>query len=220
MDTRLRSVGMRAWKGYGLSMGPVSHAQGLENGRAVSSAKVAIVVVGVIGMQESVEIGRKESVELMEESDVPNLVECLGDVQERRRTVFLGFEGLGDDTSNAVDLLDSGVLVPEAELVMGKGVGSFGKNREHDYWHKFRLRALILSFLLLVVLQSVMTEGKEACPAGMTADKTGKCVATFEQIVPLGGLRAPQSLKDLPRYSDADCPFPHFYEHGRCLRNA
>ncbi|KAL0271947.1 UNVERIFIED_CONTAM: hypothetical protein PYX00_005094 [Menopon gallinae] len=76
-------------------------------------------------MQESVEIGRKESVELVEESDVPNLVECLGDVQERGRTVFLGFEGLGDDTSNAMDLLDRGVLVPEAELVMGKGVGSF-----------------------------------------------------------------------------------------------
>ncbi|KAL0274624.1 UNVERIFIED_CONTAM: hypothetical protein PYX00_002714 [Menopon gallinae] len=78
-----------------------------------------------IGMQESVEIGRKESVELVEESDVPNLVKCLGDVQERGRTVFLGFKGLGDDTSNAVDLLDRGVLMPEAELMMGKGVGSF-----------------------------------------------------------------------------------------------
>ncbi|KAL0269122.1 UNVERIFIED_CONTAM: hypothetical protein PYX00_006957 [Menopon gallinae] len=76
-------------------------------------------------LQESVEIGRKESVELVEESDVPNLVKRLGDVQERGRTVFLGFKGLGDDTSNAVDLLDRGVLVPEAELMMGKGVGSF-----------------------------------------------------------------------------------------------
>ncbi|KAL0271856.1 UNVERIFIED_CONTAM: hypothetical protein PYX00_008818 [Menopon gallinae] len=73
----------------------------------------------------SVRAPRKESVEFVKESDVPNLVERLGDVQERGGTVFLGFEGLGDDTSNAVDLLDRGVLVPEAELMMGKGVGSF-----------------------------------------------------------------------------------------------
>ncbi|KAL0276703.1 UNVERIFIED_CONTAM: hypothetical protein PYX00_004216 [Menopon gallinae] len=78
---------------------------------------------------------------------------------------------------------------------------------------------VILSFLLLVVLQSVMTEGKEACPAGMTADKTGKCVVISEQIVPLGGLRQmrtdPEPAKN--HITEKNCPFPSWIRQGKCI---
>ncbi|KAL0277261.1 UNVERIFIED_CONTAM: hypothetical protein PYX00_004611 [Menopon gallinae] len=51
---------------------------------------------------------------------------------------------------------------------------------------------VILSFLLLMVLQSVLTEGKDPskpsrgtvaiCPNGKVEDVNGKCVPAFEQI--------------------------------------
>ncbi|KAL0276784.1 UNVERIFIED_CONTAM: hypothetical protein PYX00_004285 [Menopon gallinae] len=70
---------------------------------------------------------------------------------------------------------------------------------------------VILSFLLLVVLQSLMTEGKNAsvCPPGVKVDKTGKCVPAGEE--PEVGIRV----------TDENCPFPSkSYKHVRCLQRA
>ncbi|KAL0276785.1 UNVERIFIED_CONTAM: hypothetical protein PYX00_004286 [Menopon gallinae] len=63
---------------------------------------------------------------------------------------------------------------------------------------------VILSFLLLVVLQSVMTEEKSVsvCPPGVKVDKTGKCIPAPEKV---DGLRQPIING---RIGDVFCPHP------------
>ncbi|KAL0276667.1 UNVERIFIED_CONTAM: hypothetical protein PYX00_004188 [Menopon gallinae] len=82
---------------------------------------------------------------------------------------------------------------------------------------------VILSFLLLVVLQSVTTEGSitkpSFCPSGIFADKNGKCIPTFKEAE--AGLREVKEPEVESRINDEKCPSPSKYtKEGKCLRSA
>ena len=53
---------------------------------------------------------------------MPNLIECLADVQKCTGTVFLVFKGFMDGVTDAVHLLNSGVFVTKSKLVIWNAV--------------------------------------------------------------------------------------------------
>jgi hypothetical protein len=69
------------------------------------------------GLKEEEVIDGEGMSKFVEEADVPDFVEGLGDVKESRRAVCFAVKGVMNCVNETVGLFSGGVSAPEAELV-------------------------------------------------------------------------------------------------------